>query len=98
MAVNQFGSVQEELNLQGFKTGKTPLYIVYNNRGSTKNQIMFFQNQVDVCLLFYRGKVNKEHLVNFNATLRTKEHNDLKNVKFYDATEKKEVSHFILLK
>jgi hypothetical protein len=90
MAVQQFASVSAELLFLGYKGCKTPLYIVYDDRGETNKQLMFFQNQVDVCLLFYKGKPNKEHLVNFDAALREK----LGNVKVYTATEKAEVFIF----
>jgi hypothetical protein len=90
MAVNQFASVSAELVHLGYKGCKTPLYIVYSDRGETNKKIMFFQNQVDVCLLFYKGKPNKEHLVNFQAGMRVK----IGNVKFYKATDKAEVFIF----
>jgi hypothetical protein len=90
MAVQQFASVSAELLFKNYKGCKTPLYIVYNNRGSTNKQMMFFQNQVDVCLLFYKGKPNKDHLVNFDAAMREY----LGNVKEYTATEKAEVFIF----
>jgi hypothetical protein len=92
MSVNQFGSVETEFKLLKFKTQMYPLYIVYKDRGQTKNRVMFFMNQVDVCLLFYRGTINREHLVNFDANLRKP---DLKNVKFYNSTKKSEVFYFL---
>jgi hypothetical protein len=94
MAIGQFGQVLTEFTLAGFTVCKVPMYVVYNNRGLTANRIMFFQNQVDVCLLFYRGKVNKDHLVNFNATLRDEQNGYQKNVKYYEATAKREVCFY----
>ncbi len=85
--------MQNELERCKYKVNSVPLYIVYENRGKTKNKIMFFKNKVDVCLLFYRGKPNQGFLVNPEAKLRTdKDGNpDLSNVKYYNATRATEV-------
>lgn len=95
MSVQQFGMVYTELvNLKGkrkFVVNKTPLYIQYTDRKFSNRKHMYFVNSVDVCLLFYRGKISEEYLLNGDSELR----NDLGNVKQFQATGKHEVVMYL---
>jgi cell division FtsZ-interacting protein ZapD len=61
--------------------------IQYNNKGKTNYTIHFFKNVFDVVMLFNRGKVNTEYLINKNAEFRA----EFGNAKIADLLRKKEV-------
>jgi hypothetical protein len=96
MSAQQYGMMFNEFShMVGgkFIVNMVPMYIHYTDRNQTSRQVMYFVNSVDVCMLFYLGKVTEEYLLNVKSVLR----NDFGNVKTYKATTKSEVLITLLI-